>query len=172
MWAIALAIVTAAIGFIAKLGHDVWAEHQARKAIAAAIGGELSAYIRLLQPEKTIENFKHLAAMDHETRKAVLPGLFNLPTGHPVFDRVADKIGLLAPDAARGISEAYNIITSGRLMVSSFSSNPFINLPDPVQKIRIETLAEMFIGEIEGIRRTITLLESLSRQHFICHMFS
>jgi hypothetical protein len=47
MWAIVLAIVTGVIGFLIKIVLDIRAEHQARKSVAAALAGELAAYLRI-----------------------------------------------------------------------------------------------------------------------------
>lgn len=91
-----------------------------------------------------------------------LRGLFSLPTGHPVFDQIADKIGSLSPEAARGISEAYNIISGARLLLASMSSDTFLQLPDQVQVTRIIVMADMFTPEIEGMRRTVSLLDRLT----------
>ncbi len=83
-----------------------------------------------------------------------------------MFDRVADKIGGLSPEAARGISEAYNIITGARLLLVSLSSDAFLQAPDHVQVAWITVMTDMFSQEIEGVRRTIALLDGLSRQSF------
>ena len=60
MWAIVLAVVTGVIGLLTKVGIDVRTEHLARKAVAAALAGELGAYLRLSQAERTAENIKAL----------------------------------------------------------------------------------------------------------------
>jgi hypothetical protein len=170
MWAIVLAVVTGAIGFVAKVSLDIRAEHEARKAVAAALAGELGAYLRRSRPEQTAENIKALATVPYEQRNVILRGLLSLPVGHPVFDRVADKIGGLSPEAARGISEAYNIITCARLLLMSISSEAFLEVPDHVQIARITVMADLFTKEIEGMRRTVALLERLSRQSFRCYL--
>lgn len=170
MWAIALAVVTGVTGFLTKIVLDIRAEHQARKAIAAALAGELGAYLRLSQPEQTAESIKLFAKIPHDKRADYLRGLFTLPSGHPVFDRVADKIGGLSPEAARGISEAYNIITCARLILMAMSSESFLQASDEVQVTRITVMADMFAKEIEGMRRTVTLLDRLSRQSFRCYL--
>jgi hypothetical protein len=166
MWAIVVAVITGLIGLLTKIGIDIRTEHQGRKAVAAALAGELGAYLRLLQPERTTENIKILAKTPYDERVIRLRGLFSLPSGHPVFDRVADKIGSLSPEAARGISEAYNIITCGRLLLVSMSSDTFLQAPDQVQVTRITVMADMFAQEIPGMRNTIALLDRLSRQSF------
>lgn len=170
MWAIVVAIITGVIGFLTKIYLDIRTEHQARKAVAAAISGELSAYLRLSRPEESIKNIRGLAELRYEERCLHLRGLFSLPSVHPVFDRVADQIGSLAPEAARGISEAYNIITSARLLLMSMSSEPFVQLPDQTQIARINVMTDMFAQEIEGMRKTVFLLDRLSRQKFHCYL--
>jgi hypothetical protein len=65
MGAAITAIVTALLAFLANLGHDVWAAHEARKTVAAAPAGELGAYLRLLRPEAAIENLREFAQMPH-----------------------------------------------------------------------------------------------------------
>jgi len=165
-----LAVVTGVIGFLTKIGIDIRAEHQARKAIAAALAGELGAYLRLSQPERTVENVKTFAKIPYDERIVRLRGLPSPPSGHPVFDRVADKIGSLSPEAARGISEAYNIITGARLLLAYMSSDPFLQAPDQVQVILITVMTDMFAQEIEGMRRTVALLDRLSRQSFRCYL--
>jgi hypothetical protein len=170
MWAIVVAVVTGVIGLLTKIGIDIRTEHLARKAVAAALAGELGAYLRLSQAERTAENIKALVQIPYDERGVRLRGLFSLPSGHPVFDRVADKIGSLSPEAARGISEAYNIITCARLLLVSMSSDAFLQAPDPVQVTRITVMADMFAQEIEGMRRTVALLDHLSRQSFCCYL--
>jgi hypothetical protein len=170
MWAIVLAVVTGVIGFLSKIVLDIRTEHQARKAVAAALAGELGAYLRLSQPEQTVENIKALTKVPYDERVILLRGLFSLPSGHPVFDRIADKIGGLSPEAARGISEAYNIITGARLLLASMSSDTFLQAPDQVQVARITVMTDMFAQEIEGMRRTIALLDRLSHQNFRCYL--
>lgn len=163
MWAVAAAAVAGLIAFLAKLWLDVRAERQARKAVAAALAGELAAYLRLSRAEQTAENIKLLANVPREARVELLRGLFSPPSGHPVFDRVADKIGGLSPEAARGISEAYNIITCARLMLVALSSDAFLQAADQVQVTRINIMADLFSQEIHGMWKTVALLESLAR---------
>lgn len=170
MWAIVVAVVTAAAAFLTKIGLDIRAEHQARKAVAAALAGELGAYLRLLQPERTVENIRARANIPYDERVIRLRSQPSLPSGHPVFDRIADKIGSLSPEAARGVSEAYNIITSGRLLLTFMSSDKFLEAPDQLQVNHINFMADMFGQEIEGMRRTIALLDRLSRQSFRCYL--
>jgi hypothetical protein len=172
MWAIVLAIVTGVIGFLTKIVLDIRTEHQARKSVAAALAGELGAYLRLSQPERTAENIKAFTKLPYDERIIRLSGLPSLPSGHPVFDRIADKIGVLSPQAARGISEAYNIITSARLLLMSMSSDAFLKASNEVQIARITAMADLFAQEIDGMRKTIALLDRLSHQSFRCYLMA
>jgi len=65
MSAIELAIVSGLIAFLAKIGFDIRIEHQARRAVAvaAALAGEMRAYPRLSQPEKTASGIKVIASL-------------------------------------------------------------------------------------------------------------
>ena len=165
MWAnIIVAVVSAGLGFLSKGVLDIWTERKARKVVATAIGGELGAYLELLRPEQTVQNVKTIATLPYEERVARLRGQFShLPSGHPVFDRVADKIGTLPPNVALKVFAAYNIITSARLLLGSLSSEEFLAQSDDVQVGRIKTLASMFEQEIEGMRETVVSLNKLSR---------
>jgi hypothetical protein len=168
MSAVVVAIIAGLVAFLTKLGLDELTEHRARSAVAAALSGELGAYLRLIRPEQTIENIKTIAATPYDARIVALRGAFlSLPTGHPVFDRVADKIGTLSPEAARGVSEAYNITTSARLWLGSLSSESFLAAPDNVQVIQITAMVGVFGGEVGGMRQTIDLLDHISRERFI-----
>jgi hypothetical protein len=170
MWAISTAIVVGVIGFLTKLAFDVRAEHEGRRALAAALAGELGAYLRLLRPEQTMANFEMLAKFSAEQRAAGLDAFPSFPTGHPVFDRVADKIGSLPPNAARGVSEAYNVITSMRLFVTSFASDRFRALPNEAQQKIVLTVLVLFREELEPMRITIRTLDSISRERFLCRL--
>jgi hypothetical protein len=167
MWTIIAALVAGLVGFAAKIGNDIRTEHEARKSIAAALAGELGAYLRLAEPENTAANIKSLAKRSYADRIALLPGLFsNLPAGHPVFDKVADKIGSLSPEAARGVSEAYNIITGMRLHMAHISSADFIAKPDGMQVAWLDRVPDFYLREVAGMRNTVVLLDSISRQNF------
>jgi hypothetical protein len=83
MSAIELAIVSGLIAFLAKIGFDIRIEHQARKAVAAALAGEMRAYLRLSQPEKTASGIKVIASLTFEERQKCLTGIFSLTSGHP-----------------------------------------------------------------------------------------
>jgi hypothetical protein len=50
------------------------------------------------------------------------------------------------------------------------SSDAFLQAPDQVQVIRITVMADMFAQEIEGMRKTIALLDRLSHQSFRCYL--
>lgn len=66
---------------------------------------------------------------------------FDVRTEHAartaVAAALADKIGTLSPEAAKGVSEAYNIIAGFRLLLTSMSSDAFLQAPDVAQVAKI-----------------------------------
>jgi hypothetical protein len=170
MGAVIAAIIAALLGFLARIAYDVWVAHEGRKAIAAALAGELRAYLQLSNPEHMIDNLRKCAQNPHAERIVALKALPPMPSGHPVFDRVADRIGTLSPEAARGVSEAYNIMTSGRMLLTHMSAPAFLDAPDHVQQIQIGTMIDIFSRETDEMRRTVELLDRLSRQTLWCRL--
>jgi hypothetical protein len=111
-----------------------------------------------------------LLALLFEERQKCLTGIFSLASGHPVFDQVADKIGILTPQAAQGVSEAYNIFTSVRLALILIGSETFRHVPDRLQVVYMTTMADMFLQEVEGMHKTVTLLDDISRQGWFSYL--
>lgn len=164
MTAIGIAVISGAVALCGKIILDIWASCRTRKTTAAALGGELGAYLRLLSPDQFVQRLHTLAAMTRDERIFHLKAFPVPPISHPVFDKLADKIGGVSPKAARGVSEAYNIVTGVRIHIANFSTSGFLEAPDHVQEIRLRALAEMVKDEKQGIEDTVTLLERTSRQ--------
>lgn len=80
------AISSAAVSFILKIAYDLRTEHQRRRAVAAALLGEISAYIRLVRAPDVIANLRAQADAPREKRVEWLKVHPVLPTGHPVFE--------------------------------------------------------------------------------------
>ena len=153
MWAIALAVVTGVIGLLTKIGIDIRTEHLARKAVAAALAGELGASAAITSGTDS-RNIKALAQTPYDERVVRLRGLVSLPSGHPVFDRVAEQNGGLSRSRARDIRSIQHHHLRAAATVS-MSSDTFLQAPDPEQATRITVMADMFAQEIEGMRRTV-----------------
>ena len=118
-WAIAGSIGAASLTVIVKIGFDVWSKSSQRRAdrraIAAALAGEIGGYLVALNPEVAGPRYRSLAALDRPSRIRKLAAFPPLPTGHPVYDKLADKVGLLPPDLTREISRLYNVVTGIRV---------------------------------------------------------
>ena len=141
MSALIVALAVAALGFFANVVLDLWKRHRERCAIAAAIAGELGAYLDLIKVDETPNNLRKIAALDLDTRQKRLRALHHPPNGHPVFEKVADKIGVLDVQDATDISATYNVVSSVRLMLVNMTSESFSAAPDDFQKAMIEAVA-------------------------------
>lgn len=100
--ALIVALAVAALGLFGNIFLDRWKHHQERRTIAAAIAGELGAYLDLIRADETPSNFRKIATLDLDTRQKRLRTLHHPPTGHPVFEKVADKIGGLGRSRCHG----------------------------------------------------------------------
>lgn len=164
MFALTTAFIAATLALLGKIGFDVWGRHRERRGIAGALAGEIGAYVDLLNPETTPAAYRAVAALDRNQRLERLRGFPPLPTSHPVFDKVADKIGVLPYQAAYGISRVYNVITGMRLALASMSAAGFLEACDEVQQGRLFFVAEAIEQEGKTARDVVTLLKKVSQQ--------
>jgi hypothetical protein len=63
-------------------------------------------------------NLRKIKAMSRDDRQASLVAMPTLPSGHPAYDKLADKLGLLPPSITQKVSGFYNAVTSLRLATS------------------------------------------------------
>ena len=129
-----------------------------RRSIAAALAGEIGAYDQNLDPPAVVAAYREIAGLDDMTRGRLLKSMpAKLPDTHPVFDKVAEKIGLLPVDEARSVSAFYNDVTGMRLITSSLPSDGFADR----KKVQVATLNPL-ANEIERHHpRTLDLIERL-----------
>jgi hypothetical protein len=80
------ALLTLAGGIIAKVAYDRWERWHEKRSIAAAIAGELGAYLSLMKADTMAAALRTLAATERIARVGLLQGFPPLPTSHPVFD--------------------------------------------------------------------------------------
>ena len=167
---LAAALFTAALALFGKVLFDLWSTYRERRGIAGALAGEIRAYVDLLNPAMSSAAYRRLASLDRETRLRCLRAFPALPTNHPAFDKLAEKIGLLPQRAAYGVSRIYNVVTGMRLLLSSMSFQGFLDADDSYQRGRIIFVADSMEREIEAARDLIQELECISRQslwHFV-----
>ena len=162
MLAFSVAFAVAAFALFGNIALHLWRRHWDRRGLASAVAGELGAYLDLIQPKQTIENFRKLASADAQDRARVLPSLLKPPQGHPVFDKMADKIGLLHPIDTKAISEIYNVVTGFRILVSSFSTPEFIAAPTNAQNLRFNQAADIIEKYAPRGRALIQRLDTIA----------
>src|ERR1700722_9958925 len=114
------------MAIVGKMAFDEYDRYRLRRGVAAGLAGEIRAYIELLQPATLAANLRRLASFPRPDRLAGLSAFGPLPNSHPVFDRVADRIGLLSVDIALQISKFYNVVTGFRLLASGVSTERFM----------------------------------------------
>ena len=168
MTALAAAFFTAALALVGKIIFDVWSRHREKQGIAASLAGEIGAYVELLRPEILVSSFRGIAEMEYPERVRALAAFGPLPSSHPVFDKVADKIGLLSTGLARDISKFYNVVTGMRLLISNISSDRFKNLSNDMQVRMIEEVIKMVEKHIIPATTMVDQLDRTARRNFGC----
>ena len=161
------AIFTAALALAGKVAFDFWERHRQRSSIAAALAGEIGAYFTLLNPRITATNYRTLASMAYEMRCARLRSMGKLPSGHPVFDKVADKVGLLPTTEAFDVSKTYNIITGLRILVSDLSSDEIVSADSAAQQGRLLVIADILTEHHQPMCDLVTRLKQIAERPFI-----
>ena len=152
--------VTAAglIGFLSKAYLDAWSRNQEKRSIAAALAGELSAYLILLDAPVSFPAFRAMLALERDARITVFSSFPSPPVNHPVFDKVVDRIGILSTEDARDVSRIYNVMTNFRLIMAGMSSAAFKGAPDALHFARVETLLTLMERELPIARALIDRL--------------
>jgi hypothetical protein len=165
-----VAFLVAALALVGKIVFDLWERHHQRGSIAAALAGEIGAYVKLLDPPNTVAAYRTIATFDHATRRRRLRSMLKTPTGHPVFDKVADKIGLLPAAEALDISAIYNVVTGMRIFMSSLSSDEFANADDEVQVAILGKIADTIEQYHPFALDLVERLKRISAQRFLCSL--
>lgn len=160
----AWAVFTAALALLGKVVFDAWSRGRERRAIAAALAGEIAGYLHNLRPEHTAANLRALAAMPAEARRAALAMFPQLPSGHPVFDKSLDRLGLLEPGVVRDVSAFYNAITGMRLLCAHVGSERFAKADDALQANFLCAMAAGIEEHVTPARATATSLEAIWRR--------
>lgn len=167
MLALTVAFFTAAFALVGKIISDRWERHRQLCGIATALADEIGAYMKQLDPPTTVASFRMIAAMDHETRRRRLRSMLKPPSGHPVFDKVADRIGLLPVTAAENVSSIYNVVTGLRIAVSSLSSSEVTEADDEVQIAILNRIADGLEQNHLPAQNLVRQLGEISQQSFL-----
>lgn len=166
MTALEAALFTAALALIGKILFDLWNQFEQRRMVASAIAGELAAYMSFYQDGTAADNFRTIANMDPALRAARLRAINPVPTGHPVFDKMSDKIGSLEESDIFGISLIYNVVTGFRLVIMHMSTEAFGQTDAEHQKAVILFAAKAIEDHLPIAQQLIADLRSRSRESF------
>ncbi|HEX3974255.1 MAG TPA: hypothetical protein VHX19_23180 [Stellaceae bacterium] len=166
MIALTTAFSTAALALIGNIVFGLWNRFSERRSIAAALAGEIGAYVTLLDPETSSANYRKLAAFEYALRKQRLRSLPKTPVGHPVFDKVADKIGLLPTTESLDVSSIYNVVSGFRIIISNLSSDQIADAEDVVQSAMIIRVAETIEKYSPSARDLVDRLKRISNENF------
>jgi hypothetical protein len=158
------ALWVAALGLFGKILYDFWNRQHERRNVAAALAGELGAYLSLIEPTPLADIYRKLAAAPFDERRRRLASLAAPPTGHPVFDKLAGKLGLLSAAHARSVSRVYNVVTGMRQLQAHLPSPRFIESGDDIQRSLLQYLAAGLEQYLPEARALVTELEAVSRQ--------
>jgi len=161
-----IALLTAALTVVGKMANDIWAQYRERKAIAAALRGEVGAYLRPFEGTAVDGGLRALAELDRDSRARRLRGLHPLPTGHPGFSKIADKIALLPPAVAVDVSSFYNYVDSMRLMFMNLSSEGFLEAADEIQVALIHQVARGYSNHVPVAQSLLRKLKAISGESF------
>jgi hypothetical protein len=142
MTALTVALFAAALAVLGNILFSLWRDYRERRSIAAALAGEIGAYMQLLDPPKAAEHYRKLAAIDYPTRCQRLRAFPKSVEGHPVFDKVAEKIGLLPATEALDVSMIYNIVTGMRTVLGNLSTTEFADGDDAMQIATLSYIAD------------------------------
>jgi hypothetical protein len=161
---LAAAVFTAALALAAKVSFDIWERHYLRRSVSAALAGEISAYMEMLDPPTTTANFRAMATLDPATRRVRLRAMPKPPAGHPVFDKLADRIGLLPAAEAREVSVLYNLVTGLRTTLSALSTQEMADADDAMQIALVNFMANALDRYHPRALKLVERLEGISGQ--------
>jgi hypothetical protein len=166
------AFLAAALALGGNIIFGLWGRYRDRCGVAAALAGEIGAYVKQLNPPDTVTAYRKLATFDHETRRRRLRSMLKTPDSHPVFDKIADKIGLLPAAEALEVSSIYNVVTGMRIIISSLSGDEIAAADDEVQIAILGKLADAIEQNYLPAQELIERLKRISNQSFWCFLYS
>jgi len=157
------ALLVAALAVVGKVAYDAWVRFDQRRGVAGAFVGEIGAYVEIILEMDLETNLAAWTNLPTEARGVILRALPPLPTGHPVFDKIADKLMLLPPQQSIGISRFYNAVTSMRLLMVNMRSPEFIALDPDMQNVNFRMVAAMVGREFRSARdKLLPALQALA----------
>jgi hypothetical protein len=166
MDAFAAAIGTAALALLSKVFYDFWSRWREQRGIAAALAGELRAHLSFVKPDMP-EHFRQTTKVERSVRMSRFRALPKPTAGFPVFDKIADKIGLLTPQEAAGVSAMYSLITAFRTHTGNLSSESFLASDDAYHTVILTILADMIDDNLPKAKELLEQLDKTANQGFL-----
>jgi hypothetical protein len=175
LWAAAGTAIAASLSVIGKVIADICSRvsgrRAERRAIAATIAGEIGGYLLNLNSEITAKAYRALADLDQPNRILKLAAFPPLPSGHPAYDKLADKIGLLPPSLIIEISKIYNVVTGMRLIINHFRTREFLAADDDYQRGLIQQVAIIMETHVPAAGAVVKDLKAIAlRGPFGCRI--
>jgi len=153
--ALANALLVAALALVGKIAYDAWVRFDLRRGVAGALAGEIGAYVEIILAMDLDATLLAWVNIPVEKREGILRAMAPLPTGHPVFDKIADKLTLLPSEQSISISRFYNAVTSMRLLMMNMRSAEFVALQPDVQNANFRIVATIVGREFRSARDTL-----------------
>ncbi len=167
MLALTTALLTAILAIVGKVVSDLWQRDQERRGLAGALAGEIGAYIEPYRGAQIALNMKMIADLGRSDRRRRLSGFSKLPEGHPVFDALASKLGLLPPNTAKRVASFYNTTTSLRLLMENFSRDGFLDADDQIQRGQLFEVGRLVDNNLLPAENLVDELVKLSERGFL-----
>jgi hypothetical protein len=153
--ALANALLVAALALLGKIAYDAWVRFDQRRGVAGALAGEIGAYVEIILEMDLDVTLFAWVNIPAEKREGILKAMPPLPIGHPVFDKITDKLMLLPPEQSISISRFYNAVTSMRLLMMNMRSSEFVALQPEVQNANFRILATIVGREFRSARNKL-----------------
>jgi len=161
--AVAWAVFAVAVSIITKVANDLFIHWRTRRSIAGGLAGEIGAYYRIWHDYDLAAGLARHAAESRADRQDWLRSFPVPPTGHPVFDKVSDRLCLMSPDNVQRASEAYNLVTGMRVLLAGLALPGFLEASDGQQAERLTTMATILNKEMVRLPGTVARLDTASR---------
>jgi len=133
------------VAFLNSIAAEVFRRHKDRKALAAAIAGELASYEPALPIIQQVLRTT-IQAIEAEARSTIIFRPFDKPKDF-VFEKAVEKLGLLGPKLAEDIVYVYSNLNAFRVSFSLITTH-FKEMPDAEVRARC-------VACLEAIDRTV-----------------
>lgn len=113
---------------ISGYGLENYRRHKDRQGIASALYGEISALINITEENKIIEILSNLVVAIEKNKNFKMKSMSTpISNANPVFDKVADKIGLFPDNIPEYIARFYNGLMGYRKTFSELYMGSYDN---------------------------------------------